>query len=74
MYPDSPLDEFDFKSWNNAFTDGDRVNLSAEEYKQAVRQAQGSLAYEHARRVIMDGPMYANLPYQKRVEQLYLIR
>jgi len=74
MYPDSPLDEFNFQAWNNAFTDGDRVNLSPEEYKQAVRQAQGSLAYEHARRVIMDGPMYANLPYQKRVEQLYLIR
>jgi len=74
MYPDSPLDEFNWQAWNKAFADGDRVDLSPEEYKQAVRQAQGSLAYEHARRVIMDGPMYANMPYQKRVEQLYLVR
>ena len=74
MYPDSPLDEFNWQAWNKAFSDGDRVDLSPEEYKQAVRQAQGSLAYEHARRVIMDGPMFANLPYQKRVEQLYLVR
>ncbi|MBO71688.1 MAG: hypothetical protein CL508_05170 [Actinobacteria bacterium] len=74
MYPDSPLDEFNWQAWNEAFSDGDRVDLTPEQYKQAVRQAQGSLAYEHARRVIMDGPMYASLPYHKRAEQLYLIR
>ena len=74
MYPDSPLDEFNWQAWNQAFSDGDRVDLTPEQYEQSVRQAQGSLAYEHARRVIMDGPMYASLPYAKRVEQLYLIR
>jgi len=74
MFPDSPLDEFDYQAWADAFTSGDRVDLTDEQYQQAIRQAQGSLAYENYRRMLMDGPMFTRVPLQKKFEQLYLFR
>ena len=74
MFPDSPLDEFDYQAWADAFTAGDRIDLTDEQYKQAVRQAQGSLAYENFRRMLMDGPMFTRVPLNKKFEQLYLFR
>lgn len=74
MFPDSPLDEFDYQAWADAFTAGDRVDLTDVQYQQAIRQAQGSLAYENFRRMLMDGPMFSRVPLQKKFEQLYLFR
>jgi len=74
MFPDSPLDEFDYQAWADAFTSGDRVDLTDVQYKQAIRQAQGSLAYENFRRMLMDGPMFNRVPLNKKFEQLYLFR
>ena len=74
MFPDSPLDEFDYQAWADAFTAGDRVDLTDVQYQQAIRQAQGSLAYENFRRMLMDGPMFNRVPLNKKFEQLYLFR
>ena len=74
MFPDSPLDEFDYQARADAFTAGDRVDLTDVQYQQAIRQAQGSLAYENFRRMLMDGPMFSRVPLQKKFEQLYLFR
>ena len=74
MFPDSPLDEFDFQAWADAFASGDRVDLTDVQYQKAIRQAQGSLAYENYRRMLMDGPMFSRVPLDKKFEMLYLFR
>jgi hypothetical protein len=74
MFPDSPLDEFDYQAWADAFTAGDRVDLTPEQFQQAVRQGQGSLAYENYRRMLFDGPMFTRVPLDKKFEQLYIFR
>ena len=74
LFPDSPLGEFDYQAWADAFTEGKRVDLTDTQFKQAVRQAQGSLAYENARRLLLDTNVYASIPIDKKFEQLYLTK
>ena len=74
LFPDSPLDEFDYQAWADSFTSGQRVDLSPEEFKRAVRQGQGSLAYENFRRLLIDTPYYRGVPLNKKFEQLYLYK
>jgi len=74
LFPDSPLGEFDYQAWADSFTEGKRVDLTDTQFKQAVRQAQGSLAYENARRLLLDTNVYASIPIDKKFEQLYLTK
>jgi hypothetical protein len=74
LYPDSPLDEFDYQAWADSFTSGKRIDLTPEEFKRAVRQGQGSLAYENFRRLLIDTPYYRGVPLDKKFEQLYLYK
>ena len=74
LFPDSPLDEFDYQAWADAFTEGKRIDLSPEEFKRSVRQAQGSLAYENFRRLILDTPYYQGFSLDKKFEALYMYK
>ena len=74
MFPDNPLDEFDFNSWTESFAERDRIDLSEEEYVSAVRNGQGRLAYEYQRRLLFDTPMYANIPSSQKFEMLTAVR
>ena len=74
LFPDSPLGEFDYQAWADSFTEGKRVDLTDTQFKQSVRQAQGSLAYENARRLLLDTNVYASIPIDKKFEQLYLTK
>ena len=74
LFPDSPLGEFDYQQWADAFTEGRRVDLTDVEFKRSIRQAQGSLAYENARRLLLDTNVYASVPMDKKFEQLYLTK
>ena len=74
IFPDNPLDEFDFNSWADSFAERDRIELSEDEYVSAIRNAQGRLAYEYQRRLLFDTPAYANVPSQNKFEMLTAIR
>ena len=74
LFPDSPLDEFDYQAWADAFTQGKRIDLSPEEFQRSVRQAQGSLAYENFRRLILDTPYYQGFSIDKKFEALYMYK
>ena len=74
IFPDNPLDEFDFTSWANAFAERDRVDIDEDEYVAAIRNAQGRLAYEYQRRLLFDTPAYANVPSKNKFEMLTAVR
>jgi len=74
IFPDNPLDEFNFNAWSDAFANRDRIDLSEDEYVSAIRNAQGRLAYEYQRRMLFDTPMYANVPSQQKFEMLTALR
>jgi len=74
IFPDNPLDEFDFNSWSQSFADRDRVDLSEDEYVATIRNAQGRLAYEYQRRMLFDTPQFANVPSQQKFEMLTALR
>jgi len=74
LFPDNPLDEFNFVAWADSFAERDRVDLSEEEYITAVRQSQGRLAYEYQRRLLFDSGIHNNLSGERKYQILTELR
>jgi uncharacterized protein YlxW (UPF0749 family) len=74
LFPDNPLDEFNFVAWAESFANRDRVDLTDDEYITAVRQAQGRLAYEYQRRLLFDSGVHNNLSPARKYEILTDLR
>jgi hypothetical protein len=74
LFPDNPLDEFNFVAWADSFAERDRVDLSQEEYITAVRQSQGRLAYEYQRRLLFDSGIHNNLSGERKYQILTELR
>ena len=74
LFPDNPLDEFNFVAWADSFAERDRVDLSEEEYITAVRQSQGRLAYEYQRRLLFDSGVHNNLSGERKYQILTELR
>ena len=74
LYPDNPLDEFNFQAWSDAFANRDRVDLTEEEYITAIRQGQGRLAYEYQRRLLFESGYYTNMSAEAKYDALTQIR
>jgi hypothetical protein len=74
LYPDNPLDEFNFQAWADAFANRDRVDLTEEEYITAIRQGQGRLAYEYQRRLLFESGYYTNMSAEAKYDALSQIR
>ena len=68
LYPDNPLDEFNFQAWSDAFANRDRVDLTEEEYITAIRQGQGRLAYEYQRRLLFESGYYTNMSAEAKYD------
>jgi len=74
LFPDNPLDEFNFVAWADSFAERDRVDLSEDEYITAVRQSQGRLAYEYQRRLLFDSGIHNNLSGERKYQILTELR
>ena len=74
LYPDNPMDEFNFQAWSDAFAERDRVDLTDEEYITAIRQGQGRLAYEYQRRLLFESGYYSNISPEAKYDMLSQIR
>jgi len=74
LFPDNPLDEFNFVAWADSFANRDRVDLSEDEFIQTIRQAQGRLAYEYQRRLLFDSGIHNGTPKERRYQILSDLR
>ena len=74
LFPDNPLDEFNFVAWADSFAERDRVDLSEDEYITAVRQSQGRLAYEYQRRLLFDSGIHNNISGERKYQILTELR
>jgi hypothetical protein len=74
LFPDNPLDEFNFVAWADSFANRDRVDLSEDEFIQTIRQAQGRLAYEYQRRLLFDSGIHDGTPKERRYQILSDLR